>query len=131
MANRQVELEEWARYNLCLVKKRPIAVTLLSLLLIVMGTIGLVYHLREFRSFHPFPLELLLVSVLRILAIVSGAYMLRGANWARWLAVSWIALHVGVSYFNGWGEMAMHAAILVVFAVASFNKRAGEYFTGQ
>ena len=85
--DKSAHLEERARYNHCLVKKRPIAVTLLSLLLIVMGTIGLVYHLREFRSFHPFPLELLLVSILRILAIVSGAYMLRGANWARWLAV--------------------------------------------
>jgi hypothetical protein len=108
--------------------KRPLLVTLLSLLLIVMGTVGLIYHLREFRGFSPFPLELVLISLLRILAIVSGAYMLRGANWARWLAVSWIALHVGVSYFNGWGEMAMHAVILVVFVVALFNRRAGEYF---
>ena len=108
--------------------KRPILVTLLSLLLIVMGTVGLVYHLRDFRGLHPFPLELLLISVLRILAIVSGAYMLRGANWARWLAIAWIAFHVGVSYLNGWKEMVMHAIILVVFAVVLFTRRAGEYF---
>lgn len=111
--------------------KRPILVTLLSLLLIVMGAIGLVYHLREFRGLSPFPWELVLISLLRILAIVSGAYMLRGANWARWLAVSWIALHVGVSYLHGWGEMAMHAAILVIFAVVLFTRKAGEYFRAR
>ena len=105
--------------------------TLLSLLLIVMGTVGLVYHLREFRSFSAFPWELVLISLLRILAIVSGAFMLRGANWARWLAIAWIAFHVGVSYLNGWGEMAMHAAILVIFAVVLFTRRAGEYFRAE
>jgi hypothetical protein len=57
--------------------------------------------------------------------------MLRGANWARWLAVSWIAFHVCVSYFNGWGEMAMHAVILVVFVATLFNKSAGEYFSSR
>ncbi len=108
--------------------KRPILVTILSLLLIVMGTVGLVYHLHEFRGLSPFPLELVLISILRILAIVSGAFMLRGANWARWLAVAWIAFHVGVSYLNGWQEMVMHAVILVIFAVVLFTRRAGEYF---
>lgn len=111
--------------------KRPIPVTLLSLLLIVMGTIGLVYHLREFRGLSPFPFELVLISILRILAIVSGAYMLRGANWARWLAIAWIAFHVGVSYLHGWTAMAMHAAVLVVFAVALFTRKAGEYFRAR
>jgi NAD(P)-dependent dehydrogenase (short-subunit alcohol dehydrogenase family) len=52
----------------------------------------------------PFPFDLVIVSLLRMLAIVSGAYMLRGANWARWLAISWIAFHVGVSYFHSWAR---------------------------
>ena len=108
--------------------KRPILVTLLGLLLIVMGTIGLVYHMREFRGFSPFPAELMLVSLLRVLAIVSGAYILRGANWARWLAIAWMALHVGVSYFHSWSEVVMHAVLLAVFALVLFTKRASEYF---
>lgn len=111
--------------------KRPILVTLLSLLLIVMGTIGLVYHLREFRGFSPFPLELVLISLLRILAIVSGAYMLRGANWARWLAIGWIAFHVVISYLNSWSEVAVHAGILAIFLLVLLHRSANEWFRGR
>jgi hypothetical protein len=60
--------------------------------------------------------------------VIAGVYMLRGANWARWLAIAWIAFHVGVSYFHSWGEMAMHAAILVVFAYILLRPAAAEYF---
>ncbi len=105
--------------------------TVLSLLLIVVGTVGLVYHLREFHGFSPFPYALVLVSMLRILAIVSGVFMLRGANWARWLAIAWIGFHVGVSYFNSWNEVLMHALILAVFAVVLFTRKASEYFRGE
>lgn len=112
-------------------QKRPILVTLLGLLLIVMGTIGFVYHLREFHGLSPFPTELVLISFLRLLAIVSGAFILRGANWARWLAIAWMALHVGVSYFHSWSEVVMHAVFLVIFAFVLFTKGASEYFQRQ
>jgi hypothetical protein len=106
--------------------QRPISVTILSWILIAAGAVGLVYHITEFRTLHP--VEFLAIELIRVVAVVAGVYMLRGANWARWLAVAWIALHVGISYFHSWGEMAMHAVILVVFAIALFTRRAGEYF---
>ena len=34
------------------------------------------------------------------LAIVCGVFLLRGHNWARWLALAWIAFHVVLSAFH-------------------------------
>ena len=37
------------------------------------------------------------VLAIGIAAIVGGIYVLRGANWARWLLAVWMALHVAIS----------------------------------
>ena len=108
--------------------KRPISVTLLSWVLITAGAVGLVYHITEFKTFHPFPYDSLLIELIRLLAVITGVWMLRAANWARWLAIAWIAFHVIVSYFHSWGEVAMHAVILAVFVVVLFRKNASAYF---
>jgi hypothetical protein len=108
--------------------KRPISVTILSWVLITAGAVGLVYHITEFKTLRPFLYDTLLIELVRLLAVIAGVYMLRGANWARWLAIAWIAFHVGVSYFHSWGEMAMHAAILAVFAYILLRPAAAEYF---
>jgi hypothetical protein len=105
--------------------KRPISVTILSWILIAAGTVGLIYHVREIKTL---PYDTLLVEFVRLLAVIAGAFMLRGHNWARWLAIVWIAFHVVVSYFHSWGEVAMHAVILAVFAYILFRPAASAYF---
>ena len=37
------------------------------------------------------------VLAIGVAAIVGGIYVLRGANWARWLLAVWMALHVAIS----------------------------------
>jgi hypothetical protein len=106
--------------------KRPLLVTILAYLLIVMGAVGIAYHLTEFRSTPPS--EYLLVLFVRLLAIVCGVFLLRGQGWARWLAMAWIAFHVVVSYFHSMQEAAMHAVIFVAFAVVLFMPAANRYF---
>ena len=106
--------------------KRPILVTILAWLLIVMGAVGIAYHFGEFRSTSPS--EYLLVLFVRLLAIVCGVFLLRGQGWARWLAMAWIAFHVVVSYFHSMQEAAMHLIFLVVFAVVLFMPAANRYF---
>jgi hypothetical protein len=107
---------------------RPIPVTILSWLLILAGAVGLVYHLRELDVSHPFAGDILLVELVRLLAIVAGVFMLRGRNWARWLALLWIAFHVVVSYWHSWPEVAIHVAIFAVFAFLLFRSPADQYF---
>jgi uncharacterized membrane protein HdeD (DUF308 family) len=106
--------------------KRPIPVTIVAWLLIVMGVVGIAYHFTEFRSTPPS--EYLLVLFVRLLAIVCGVFLLRGTSWARLLAMAWIAFHVVVSYFHSMQEAAMHAGFLVLFALALFYPAANRYF---
>ena len=109
-------------------KPRPWPVIVISCLLMVAGAVGLIYHLTEFKGLHPFPYELLLISVVRLLAIFFGLYMLLGRNWARWMAMAWIAFHVVVSAFHSLGEFAMHALILALFAYSLFQAESSKYF---
>ena len=67
--------------------KRPLSVTILGCLYIGVGTIGFAYH---FTGFLAFQYDGVWVELIEILAILCGAFMLRGHNWARWVALAWI-----------------------------------------
>ncbi len=107
--------------------KRPISVTILGILYILAGSVGFVYHLTEFRA-HPFAWGFVGIEFVRVLAIVAGAFMLRGDNWARWLALVWMAFHVGISFLNGWRPVVMHAIFLAVIAFFLLRRPAAEFF---
>ena len=102
--------------------KRPPSVTVVSILLVAAGAVGLVYHWKEVNVNHPFQNDALLVEFIRLLAIVSGVYMLRGCNWARWLAMAWISLHVVLSAFHSFQQFAIHLLVLAVFAYVLFRR---------
>jgi hypothetical protein len=59
-------------------KTRPWPVIVVSCLLMAAGGVGLIYHLSEFKGLQPFPYELLLISVVRLVAIIFAVYMLLG-----------------------------------------------------
>lgn len=109
--------------------KRPIPVTLVGGVLIAVGAIGIAYHFSEFKSAHP--VEYFGVFAARLLAIMCGAFLLRGKDWARWLAMAWIAFHVALSYFHSMQQVALHLVVMVVFAAALFNPAANRYFRAQ
>jgi hypothetical protein len=62
-------------------------------LLILAGAVGIVYHLSELNLRQPLQNDVLWVELVRIQAIVAGIFLLRGRNWARWLAIAWIGFH--------------------------------------
>jgi hypothetical protein len=74
--------------------KRPLSVTIIACVYIAVGAIGFVYHFTEFHARDAFQYDAVWVELVRFLAITAGAFMLRGHNWARWLALAWIAFHV-------------------------------------
>ncbi|HWC17947.1 MAG TPA: hypothetical protein VG498_13085 [Terriglobales bacterium] len=111
--------------------KRPISVTILSLLILAAGAVGLFYHLHDFKPQHPFQNDALWVLALRVLAIVGGVFMLRGSNWARWLTLAWIVFHVGLSFFHSLREVAAHSVLLAVFAYFLLRRPASRYFQGS
>jgi len=71
------------------------------------------------------------VELVEIAAIVSGAFLLRGENWARWAAVVWIGFHVVLSAFHELREFIVHALFCAVIAWILFRPEAGRYIRGR
>src|SRR5262249_1046823 len=108
-------------------RKPPLAVLILSCILIVSGTAGLAYHLSAFSA-KPFQNEMIWISLLRLLAILAGIVMLIGRTWGRWLALAWIVFHVAISFYHSIGQVAMHCLVLALFAYFLFRPEARSYF---
>lgn len=108
--------------------KCPLAVTIISWLYIVTGVLGLAFHFSEYRIQRPFEYDIVWIALVEIAAIVAGIFMLRGNNWARWLAAAWIVFHVGLSVFHPWHELAIHSLLFIVIAYLLFNRQAKKYF---
>jgi hypothetical protein len=104
--------------------KRPIPVTMLGFLFIVAGLVGVAYHLSE----RPADPAIVLITFIRIVAVVGGVFLLRGHSWARWLLVGWLAFHVVVSALHSLSEMAAHGVLLIVVAYFLFTPPAAKYF---
>ena len=110
--------------------KRPLSVTLLAGLYLLVGTVGFVYHLGEILGRHKFGYGDFLVELTEFVAIVCGVFLLRGQNWARWLALAWMAFHVILSAFGAFREFAIHAVICALIAGILFQNAATQYFRG-
>ena len=108
--------------------KRPLPVTIVAWVYIVVGAGSFVAGLNVANAFQ---LDDVLVELVRFLAIICGACMLRGHGWARWLAVTWMAFHVIVSAFHSVGEVAIHSLFFAVIAWYLFRPEAGRYFRGD
>lgn len=107
--------------------KRPWSVTLIGILFILSGTVGIIYHAKELKQVMDNP-RVILVLVIRALAIIGGVYTLRAANWARWLLVVWLVYHVVLSFYHDLAQLITHAAFLLVLLIALFHPKAQAYF---
>lgn len=109
-------------------QKTPLAVTIIGWLYIATGTIGFAYHATGFDARHPFQDGFVWIEIVRLIAILCGVYLLRGRNWARWLALGWMGFHVILSVFNSWRECAFHAVLCAVIAWCLFRPASRQYF---
>jgi hypothetical protein len=110
--------------------KRPISITLISLLLAAAGAVGFVYHLRELNVQHPFQNDFMWIEAVRLLAVIGGVFMLRGQNWARWLAVIWLGFHVATGAIHSLEQFAFHAVLFAMIAYILFRRPEADYFRG-
>ena len=67
------------------------------------------------------------VLAIGIAALVGGAYVLRGRNWARWLLAVWMLFHVAISVGDP-GKLIAHIAIFGCMAFILFRPRASAFF---
>jgi hypothetical protein len=109
-------------------RRRPRPVTLVSWLFIGAGTLGLVYHGSDVAAAGQLGGEGAWVLLLRLLAVISGAWILRGANWARWLGIAWMVYHVVLSAFHSASETVAHVVLLAAIAYVLLRRDASAYF---
>jgi hypothetical protein len=64
---------------------------------------------------------LALIWTVRLLAVVGGAFLIRGAPWARWLLAAWMAFHVALSASHSLGALALHLVIFGGIAYVLFR----------
>ena len=81
--------------------KRPLSVLILGCVYLTVGVIGFTYHFPELLAHHQ---DAVWIELTELSAIVCGAFMLRGHNWARWTALAWITFHVTLSTFTHSGN---------------------------
>jgi hypothetical protein len=108
--------------------QRPLSVAILAWLYIGVGTVGFVAHLTEFRARNAFRFDGVWIELTELFAVLCGAFMLRGHNWARWLALAWMAFHVILSGLDGFHGLAIHCLFSVVIAWVLFRPGAARYF---
>jgi hypothetical protein len=109
-------------------KTRPLSVTVLAWIYIAVGVIGAISHGSEFLARNVFQYDVIWIELTECLAVLSGAFILRGQNWARWLALAWMAFHVIISAFDAFPKLAMHCAFCAVIAWLLFRPPAARYF---
>jgi len=100
------------------------SVLVLSCQYMAVGAIGFAYYFPRPPAFHH---EDVWIEASELLAFVAGVFMLRGHNWARWLAAAWMAFHVVIS-FPVVRQIAIHSLFLAVIVWVLFQSRAREHF---
>lgn len=107
---------------------RPLAVTGIAWLFIVVGILDIAAQGTRIDLRHPFAHDVGWVVALGLVAIVAGVFLLRGQNWARWLAIAWMAFHVGISLFDAASKAVVHSIVLVLIAYGLLSQPSAKYF---
>lgn len=114
---------------------RPRSITVIGWIFLVFGSIGFLASLLPYLDTTPaqriaeFKAHWI-VHLARIVAIVSGLFMLYGFNWARWLLVAWIVFHLILSVLHSPLQLLMHTLIFGVVLYFVFRPQASAYFRG-
>jgi hypothetical protein len=94
----------------------------IAMLYIAVGAVGFVTHFpRHWQA------EDLLIEVTELVAITCGVFLMRRKNWARWLALAWMALHVAIS-IPVIAQVVIHLSLFTVIAWALFRSSSQSYF---
>ncbi len=104
--------------------ERPFQVTVIGWLFILVGIASTGYHLWK-GSLDRWTVPILLVGVT---AIVGGIYLLRGARWARWLLLVWLAAHVVAIALISLADALAHIVLLLVIGYFLLGPPAAQYY---
>jgi hypothetical protein len=103
-------------------RRIPVTVMVIAALYLAVGIGGFILHFKALSA----P-DGIWVELTESLAVVCGVFLLRAQNWARWLAIAWMAFHVLIS-FGVLGQLAVHCAFLVFITWSLFRADANRFF---
>jgi hypothetical protein len=112
------------------VEKRPWSIVVIGLLFIVLGTLTLIHAAWGLVSTQERLTDLQhhwMIYLSAVAAIVGGAFLIKGQNWARWLLVAWMAFHIVVGALHGIGPLLTHVVIFSVILFFLFRRPASSY----
>ena len=107
--------------------KRPLSIAILAGVYILVGATGFLYH---FRQAIPLNRDGALIEFTELVAFIAGVFLLRGHNWARWLALAWMGFHVVLRAFVPLFPFLMHCLFFAVIAWLLLRPPARRYFRG-
>lgn len=107
--------------------QRPISVTSMAWIFIAVGIAMFSFHVPELRELH---WDTFLIELVELLAVVAGVFMLRQKNWARWLALAWMAFHVAITAVPPFHGLVVHAVIFAGITHLLLRSDAARYFSG-
>jgi len=130
--------------------KRPTSVTVIGWILIALGSLAVIglystwqilTHLsaqppaiQEMMAKNPMPLWLQMIFMVVGVAVnvVAGIFLLRGANWSRWMYVVWTGLGMVIGLVTSPVKLMIVPGLLIygVIAFFLFRPAANAYFTG-
>jgi hypothetical protein len=121
-------------------KQRPLSITFIASLFLVVGWMASLANLSSIVFAAPNNLtpveptetvERLVQLGINCSAVVGGVFLLRGANWARWLLIAWMVFHFGLSFFHSTFEVVFHTTLFIPIAILLFRKPASRFFSGS
>ena len=110
-------------------KARPLLITILGWMLIVVGVLEFAEHAAAIRW--PLTAEAVGVPLFELVILACGVFLLRGQNWARWVAVAWVGFHVIVSSLHSAMAGILHGLIFVAFAWLMFRPEVNAWFRAE
>jgi len=126
MAPGPAQARRHAAYWIAMSEKRiPWPVIVIACLYLLVGVVGFIAHFPELSARHS---DAIAIELTELLAVVGGIGLLLRQKWARWLALAWILLHVGISLFHPLPELAMHLAFCLLIGWALLRPATGAWF---
>jgi hypothetical protein len=110
--------------------KRPVSITILGWVFIVVGSLGLASGLISIGRVASVGtsaltrhevLDATYVCVSGLIAAVGGAGLLHSFKWARWVCLAWMAAHVVLSLFHSMVEIVIHTVMFVAMIFIFFR----------
>ena len=104
--------------------KRPFTVTFLGCLFIAVGLVSTIYHLLTGSLDY----WMVPISLVGIIAIVGGVFLIKGRDWARWVVLAWLAFHVFVSALHSLSGSVAHFLLLISVGYFLLTPPDSKYF---